>query len=283
MVVRRRGRQYLLLADEDLISLVSHGDPEAFATLYDRHSRAAYALAYRMMGEKQAAEDLSQDAFLKMWRSATSYRPERGSVRTWLLSIVHNRGIDQLRSVASRRRTQEKIEASAPKSQPSEAFAQSWRNSQREQVREALGTLPEEQLKILELAYFSGYTHVEIAELLDVPLGTVKGRMRLGLKKIRDYFDSPTLPRRQKVRPGDKERVLSHHRREDTWLPGREQEDARVFATVRGSGSRRMRRQAETLQEWPLRDWIARRCELVRRGCSGVPAPQLERTIPHEP
>ncbi len=85
---------------------------------------------------------------------------------------------------------QEKVEASAPRSQPSEAFAQSWRNSQREQVREALSTLPEEQLKILELAYFSGYTHVEIAELLDVPLGTVKSRMRLGLKKMRDYLGS---------------------------------------------------------------------------------------------
>ena len=188
-----RGRQYLLFADEDLISLVGHGDAEAFATLYDRHSRAAYSLAYRMMGERQAAEDLAQDAFLKVWRSATSYRADRGSVRTWLLSIVHNRGIDQLRSLASRRRTQDKIEASAPKSQPSEAFAESWRNSQREQVREALKTLPEEQLKILELAYFSGYTHVEIAELLGLPLGTVKDRMRLGLKKIRDYFDSQDM------------------------------------------------------------------------------------------
>jgi RNA polymerase sigma-70 factor (ECF subfamily) len=181
------------LADEDLISLVAHGDAQAFATLYDRHSRPAYSLAYRMMGEKQAAEDLTQDAFLKVWRSAPTFRAERGSVRTWLLSIVHNRAIDQLRSVASRRRTQEKIEASAPKSQPSEAFAQSWRNTQREQVREALRTLPTEQLKILELAYFSGYTHVEIAELLGVPLGTVKGRMRLGLKKMRDYFDSQDM------------------------------------------------------------------------------------------
>ena len=185
-----RERKYLLLADEDLISLVGQSDAEAFAVLYDRHSRAAYSLAYRMMGEKQAAEDLTQDAFLKIWRSATSYRAERGSVRTWLLSIVHNRAIDQLRSLGSRRRTQEKIEASAPKSQPSEAFAESWRNSQREQVLEALSTLPPEQLKILELAYFSGYTHVQIAELLELPLGTVKGRMRLGLKKIKDYFDS---------------------------------------------------------------------------------------------
>ena len=186
----KRLRQYLLLADEDLISLVEGGDAEAFAVLYDRHSRPAYSLAYRMMGERQAAEDLVQDAFLKTWRSAGSYRTERGSVRTWILSIVHNRGIDQLRSLASRRRTHQKVEASAPKSQPSEAFAETWRNSQGEQVREALKTLPEEQLKILELAYFSGYTHVEIAELLGLPLGTVKGRMRLGLKKIRDYFDS---------------------------------------------------------------------------------------------
>src|SRR5919112_1427584 len=185
-----RGRHYLILADEDLLSLVEASDSEAFATLYDRHNRAAFSLAYRMMGDRQAAEDLAQDAFLKVWRNAGSYRAERGSVRTWVLSIVRNRGIDQLRSHASRRRTQERIEASIPRSQPSEAFAETWRNSQRDQVREALNTLPPEQLKILELAYFSGYTHVEISELLSLPLGTVKGRMRLGLKKIRDYFES---------------------------------------------------------------------------------------------
>jgi RNA polymerase sigma-70 factor, ECF subfamily len=183
------GRLYLILADEDLISLVEAADGEAFATLYDRHSRAAFSLAYRMMGDRQAAEDLAQDAFLKVWRNASNYRAERGSVRTWVLSIVHNRGIDQLRSHASRRRTQDRIEASAPRSQPSEAFAETWRSSRRAQVREALNTLPPEQLKTLELAYFSGYTHVEISELLGLPLGTVKGRMRLGLKKIRDFFE----------------------------------------------------------------------------------------------
>jgi RNA polymerase sigma-70 factor (ECF subfamily) len=236
-MVRGRRRQHLLLADEDLISFVGQGDAEAFTTLYDRHSHAALSLAYRVMGERQAAEDLAQDAFLKLWCSATSYRPERGSVRTWILSIVRNRGIDQIRSQASRRRTQEKIEGSAPRSQPSEAFAETWRNSQRDQVREALNTLPPEQLKILELAYFSGYTHVQISELVDVPLGTMKGRMRLGLKKMRDYFDHPKLTRRQEARPGDEEHVLSHHRREDAWLPGREYEDARVFAAVRGSES----------------------------------------------
>ena len=184
-----KGRQYLLLADEDLMSLAGSGDAGAFAGLYDRHSRATYSLAYRMMGERQAAEDLVQEAFLQVWRAARSYRAERGSVRTWILSIAHNRGIDQLRSTASRRRTQEKVEPS-PTSQPSEAFAETWRNLQREQVREALRSLPPEQLKVLELAYYSGYTHMEIAELLDLPLGTVKGRMRLGLQKIREYFGS---------------------------------------------------------------------------------------------
>ena len=178
------------LADEDLISLVVEGDAEAFAALYDRHGRAAYSLAYRMMGDRQAAEDLTQDSFLKVWRSSGGYRSDRGSVRTWILSIVHNRGIDQLRSLASRRRTQDRVEQSAPRSQPSEAFAETWRNRQREQIREALSTLPSEQSRILELAYFSGYTHVEISDLLGLPLGTVKGRMRLGLKKIRGHFDS---------------------------------------------------------------------------------------------
>jgi RNA polymerase sigma-70 factor, ECF subfamily len=184
-----KGRQYLLLADEDLMSLADSGDAGAFAGLYDRHSRAAYSLAYRMMGERQAAEDLVQETFLQVWRAARSYRAERGSVRTWILSIAHNRGIDQLRSSASRRRTQERVEQS-PTSQPSEAFTETWRNLQREQVREALRDLPPEQLKVLELAYYSGYTHTEIAELLDLPLGTVKGRMRLGLQKIREYFGS---------------------------------------------------------------------------------------------
>jgi RNA polymerase sigma-70 factor, ECF subfamily len=192
-VMADSSRKYLMLADEDLISMVSEEDPEAFAALYDRHSRAAYSLGYRIMGQKQASEDLVQEVFLKVWRSAASYRAERGSVRTWILSIVHHRGIDQLRATASRQRTKDRFEASAEKSQPSEAFTETWRNSQRDQVREALKTLPPEQLKILELAYFSGYTHVEIAELMDLPLGTVKGRMRLGLKKMKDYFDSQDM------------------------------------------------------------------------------------------
>ena len=181
---KARERRYQLVADEDLMSLVGLGDAAAFAVLYDRHGRPAYSLAYRMMGEKQAAEDLTQEAFIKVWRSAGGYRAGRGSVRTWILSIVHNRSIDQIRSQASRRRTQEKVEAEAPRSQPSEAFAEAWRSAQRDEVWEALGTLPSEQLEILKLAYFSGHTQVEIARMLDLPLGTVKGRTRLGLKKL---------------------------------------------------------------------------------------------------
>jgi RNA polymerase sigma-70 factor (ECF subfamily) len=185
-----KSKRYLILADEDLISLVEAGDTEAFAGLYDRHSRSAYSLAYRMMGDRQASEDLVQDSFVKVWRSARSYRAERGSVRTWILSITHNRGIDHLRSTASRRRTQDKVEMTAETAQQSEAFTETWRNSQRDQIQQALKTLPEEQLKILELAYYSGYTHAEISEMLDIPLGTVKGRMRLGMKKIKSFFDA---------------------------------------------------------------------------------------------
>jgi RNA polymerase sigma-70 factor (ECF subfamily) len=184
-----RRRRLFLLGDSDLIGCVVAGNPHAFGVLYDRHSHAAFSLAYRMMGERQESEDLVQEAFLKVWRSARSYRAERGSVRTWILYIVQNRGIDQLRSLASRRTMQEKVKASAPRSEPSEAFTQSWRNSQREQVREALKTLPPEQSKILELSYFYGHTQLEIARLLNTPLGTVKSRLRLGLKKIGEHFD----------------------------------------------------------------------------------------------
>jgi RNA polymerase sigma-70 factor (ECF subfamily) len=188
--VRGHVGRYPLLADEDLISLVGDGDAQAFALLYDRHSRIAFSLAHRMLGERQAAEDLAQEAFIKIWRGAPSYRAGRGGVRTWILSVVRNQGIDQLRANATRRRTLEKVEASTPRSQPSEAFAECWRNSQRDQVREALNTLSAEQWKILELAYFSGYTHVEIADLLGLPLGTVKGRMRRGLKRLRDHCEA---------------------------------------------------------------------------------------------
>jgi RNA polymerase sigma-70 factor (ECF subfamily) len=136
-------------------------------------------------GNAQDAEDLVQGVFLKLWRSVGSYRAERSSVRTWMLSVVRNQGIDRLRSQASHRRTQEKAEA--PMGQPSEAFAETWRKYRRDRVREALEDLPHTQHKVLALAHFSDRTNAEIAERLCLPLGTVKGRMRLGLKKLRNH------------------------------------------------------------------------------------------------
>jgi RNA polymerase sigma-70 factor (ECF subfamily) len=182
-----KGGCYSSVAAEDLISLVGAGDSGAFAALYDRHGRAAYSLSYKVMGDRQAAEDLAQDAFLKVWRSASGYRPERGSVRTWILSIAHNRGIDLLRSSASRRRTREEAEAEAPRFQPSEDFAEAWHNHRRGQVLEALRDLPHAQREVLALVHFSGLTQTEVSERLCLPLGTVKGRVRLGLQKLRGH------------------------------------------------------------------------------------------------
>jgi RNA polymerase sigma-70 factor (ECF subfamily) len=178
--------RYPHLADEDLMVLVGGGDSYAFAALYDRYFRLAYSVAHKLTGEKWDAEDLTQDAFLKVWRSAESYRPGRGSVRIWILSVVRNQNIDRLRARASRHRMREKIEASAPRYEPSEAFAKVWHQARLGQVREALDALPHGQQRALELAHFSGLTHTEISERLGLPPGTVKGRIRLGLGKLRN-------------------------------------------------------------------------------------------------
>jgi RNA polymerase sigma-70 factor (ECF subfamily) len=169
--------------------LVGGGDADAFTALYDRHSCSAYSVAHKLTGEKHSAEDLTQDAFLKVWRSAESYRPQRGSVRTWILSVVRNQGIDLLRARASRRRTQEKVEASAPRYEPSEAFAQVWHDARLGRVHEALDALPHAQRQVLELVHLSGLTHMEIAERLGLPPGTVKGRVRLGVEKLRNDIE----------------------------------------------------------------------------------------------
>jgi RNA polymerase sigma-70 factor (ECF subfamily) len=182
-----KGAYYSSLADEELISLVGAGDAGAFAALYGRHRRAAYSLSYRMAGEKQAAEDLAQDAFLKVWRSAGTYRAQKGSVRTWILTVVHNRGVDRFRSSARRRRTREEAEALAPGTQPSEAFSEAWANHQRDRLREALRDIPRDQHEVLALVHFSGLNKAEVSERLGLPLGTVKGRARLGLRKLREH------------------------------------------------------------------------------------------------
>ena len=178
--------RYPLLADEDLMGLVGAGDAGAYAILYDRHSHSVYSLARKLTGEKEAAEDLAQDAFIKVWQSAGSYRAERGGVRPWILTVVRNRNLDLLRAQATRRRKQEKIVASAQRSQPTEAFTEAWRTVRVGRGRQALEVIPQEQNQVLALAHFSGLTYAEIAERLRLPLGTVKGRMRLGLERLRN-------------------------------------------------------------------------------------------------
>jgi RNA polymerase sigma-70 factor, ECF subfamily len=174
------------LADEEVMLLVQDGSPRAFELLYDRHSAAAFSLAYRMVGNRVMAEDISQEAFLAIWRSRLRYDQARGSVRTWVLGIVHNRAIDALRRslVHDRRReTAEGIEETHEAPERTEVEAA--RREEARTVRSALDALPEEQRRTIELAYFGGFTHSQIAELLDMPIGTVKGRMRLGLDKLR--------------------------------------------------------------------------------------------------
>jgi len=175
------------LADEDLMQLIRRGDARAFEVIYERHSSAAFSLAYRMTGARGLAEDVAQDAFLSLWRSGARYERARGSVRTWVLGIVHHRAIDALRRsfVHDRRRAsdegiEERLEADV------RTDAEVARRQEADAVRAALQTLPGEQVQVIELAYFGGFTHTEIAEMLQVPVGTVKGRMRLGLEKLRN-------------------------------------------------------------------------------------------------
>ena len=175
------------LADEDLMQLMRGGNPRAFEAIYERHSGAAFSLAYRMVGRGNVAEDVVQEAFLSIWRSGARYERARGSVRTWVLGIVHHRAIDQLRrsSVHSKRRAsdeglEDRLEAGE------RTDVEVARRDEAQAIRSAMETLPPEQSHVIELAYFGGFTHTEIAEILETPVGTVKGRMRLGLQKLRD-------------------------------------------------------------------------------------------------
>ena len=180
------GQDLRSLADEDVMQLVRRGDARAFEVIYERHSAAAFSLAYRMMGTRAGAEDVTQDAFLSLWRSGARYDRARGSVRTWVLGIVHHRAIDALRraTVHDRRRaSDEGIEERFEARERTDVEAA--RREEAGTVRGALSSLPADQLQVIELAYFGGFTHTEIADMLDAPVGTVKGRMRLGLKKMK--------------------------------------------------------------------------------------------------
>jgi RNA polymerase sigma-70 factor (ECF subfamily) len=177
------------LADEELMELVAGNEPDAFEVVLERHANAAFSLAYRMCGTRSVAEDVVQEAFLALWRNGARYDRTRGSVRTWSLGIVHNRAVDALRrsGVHERRRaSDEGIEDTleAPERTDSQAIG----NAASQEIRGALGELPLEQRRVIELAYFGGFTHTEIASMLDTPVGTVKGRMRLGLEKLRSHL-----------------------------------------------------------------------------------------------
>jgi RNA polymerase sigma-70 factor, ECF subfamily len=174
------------LADEELMELVAGNDPDAFEVILERHADAAFSLAYRMCATRSLAEDVTQEAFLALWRGGARYDRARGSVRTWALGIVHNRAVDALRrcNVHERRRAgDEGIEDSLEA--PERTDAQAIGNAVASELRGALDELPDEQRQVIELAYFGGFTHIEIASMLDLPLGTIKGRMRLGLHKLR--------------------------------------------------------------------------------------------------
>jgi RNA polymerase sigma-70 factor (ECF subfamily) len=175
------------LADEDLMTLVERKDQRAFEVLYERHGGAAYSLAHRIVGDAQVAEDVTQEAFLSIWRSGARFDAARGSVRSWTHGVVRNRAIDALRRQAGKAPKLDLDDeltldnSASPELTDSEAI----RRETSRRVRGALQELPSEQSEVIGLAYFGGFTHSEIARMLSMPLGTVKGRMRLGLEKIR--------------------------------------------------------------------------------------------------
>ncbi len=177
-------------ADETLLAAVRDRDAAALEALYDKHHAVALSVALRLVRNQQVAEDVVQDAFLAVWRQAGTFAGQRGSVRNWLLSIVHHRAIDWLRrrEVAQPPVALETLEAATgalPDTHGGEVWEDAARSIERQQVHAALTALPVEQRQTVELAYFGGLTCQEIGERLGVPLGTVKGRMRLALRKLR--------------------------------------------------------------------------------------------------
>lgn len=175
--------------DEELIADLGRGDADALGFLYDRYRRLAMAVAYRILEDASAAEDCLQDAFLQVWRNHASYHPERGSVKSWLLTIVRNAAIDRHRGKEGRARQDRPIdEIEYLLGENDDPHAHAVEGLQAEQIRAAIEQLPEEQREAITLAFFNGLTHQEIAERIGAPLGTVKGRMRLGLRKMRQQL-----------------------------------------------------------------------------------------------
>ena len=170
--------------------------------IFDRHAGVAFSLAYRMCGRRSMAEDVVQEAFLSLWRSGARYDRTRGSVRSWVLSVVHNRAIDAFRRETSRPAATSPTRGSpsgSPSTERTELEVE--RRDEARQVRSALDGLPADQRQVIELAFFGGFSHSQIAEMLKLPAGTVKGRMRLGLTKMRIALGDPGDRVMRRVRP----------------------------------------------------------------------------------
>ncbi|MDA1227119.1 MAG: hypothetical protein BZY79_03405 [SAR202 cluster bacterium Casp-Chloro-G4] len=178
--------------DAQLISLIMEQSRPALETLYQRYSNTVYSLAMHMLRDAGKAEEVTQDAFFNVWRRAGSYSTSRGSVTAWLFSIAHNRTIDELRK---RRRDQTHVRHGVDLSNKAEEdnsggdpMRYATLQFDKSQLKDALFTLRPEQREIVILAYFGGLTHSEISQQLGQPLGTVKTRMRLALKKLRSVL-----------------------------------------------------------------------------------------------
>src|SRR3954469_18329687 len=176
--------------DEDRAVLVrlADGELDALEDLYDRYKTMAYSIAYRITNDATLAEDVVQEAFLGVWRNATRYVEGRGSVKTWLLSIVHYRAIDAVRRRRATVDLPERDDAPPPALRLPDVWGEVASNLDADEVRAALASLSDVQREALELAYFGGLTQTEIAERTGTPLGTVKSRMRLGLLAMREML-----------------------------------------------------------------------------------------------
>ncbi len=176
------------LEDLDLHRRLCAGDRGAFDDLYRRYAAPAYGLAYRLTGQQILAQDVVHDAFMALWRAPEAYDPARGAFRTFFLALVHHRAVDTVRREERLRKRQERasnLEPTHGEDVAEEVVDQAFLGIRRREVREALTTLPPDQHKVLEMAYFDGMTQVQIAEELGIPLGTVKTRTLAAMKKLR--------------------------------------------------------------------------------------------------
>ncbi|HYF94539.1 MAG TPA: sigma-70 family RNA polymerase sigma factor [Symbiobacteriaceae bacterium] len=176
--------------DSALLARVAAGDQAAVGDLYDRYGRQIYALALRMLGDGAAAEDVTQDVFVKVWKSASRFDPERGRAGSWILHMAYTTTVDVVR--ARRRAMPSRFDQQPDEPDPAEDPAgQAETAVMGAQVKSALMHLPAEQRQALEMAYFGAMTQQEIAGKLGIPLGTVKGRVRLGLEALRQCLMAP--------------------------------------------------------------------------------------------